>query len=79
MHDTINKARKHNIRVGAHPSFLDLQGFGRREMAMEPEECEEMVIYQIGALKAFLDIEKIPLSHVSVCSTSFTLTRSVSI
>ncbi|KAL3951915.1 hypothetical protein ACCO45_013632 [Purpureocillium lilacinum] len=65
MYKTVKAARRHGVRIGAHPSFLDLQGFGRREMKMDPVECEKMVIYQIGALKAFLDIEGIPLSHVS--------------
>ncbi|KAM4056608.1 lamB/YcsF family protein [Hirsutella rhossiliensis] len=37
----------------------------RHEMKMDPLECEKMVIYQIGALKAFLDIEGLDLSHVS--------------
>ncbi|KAJ4232315.1 hypothetical protein NW759_002703 [Fusarium solani] len=65
MYKTVKAAKKHNIKVGAHPSFPDLQGFGRREMKMDAIECEKMVIYQIGALKAFLDIEGLPLSHVS--------------
>lgn len=66
MQKTIKLALKHGVRIGAHPSFLDLQGFGRREMKMDSHECEMMVIYQIGALKAFLDIEGVPLSHISV-------------
>lgn len=66
MYKTVKAAQRHNVRIGAHPSYLDLQGFGRREMKMDDVECEKMVIYQIGALKAFLDIEGIPLSHISV-------------
>ncbi|PHH91283.1 hypothetical protein CDD83_1093 [Cordyceps sp. RAO-2017] len=65
MYETVKSAQRHKVRIGAHPSFLDLQGFGRREIKMDALECEKMVIYQIGALKAFLDIEGIPLSHVS--------------
>lgn len=67
MYNTVKSAKRNGTRVGAHPSFLDIQGFGRREMKMDPVECEKMVIYQIGALKAFLDIEEMPLSHISVC------------
>lgn len=66
MYKSVKAAQKNKIRIGAHPSFPDLQGFGRREMKMEELECEKMVIYQIGALKTFLDIEGIPLSHISV-------------
>ncbi|KAM3488037.1 hypothetical protein MY3957_008654 [Beauveria namnaoensis] len=65
MYKTVKAARRHGIRIGAHPSYLDLQGFGRREIQTDGVECEKMVIYQIGALKAFLDIEGIPLSHIS--------------
>lgn len=71
MYKTIKAAQKHNVRIGAHPAFPDLQGFGRREMKMDSVECEKMVIYQIGALKAFLDIEGIPLSHISVRTSFF--------
>jgi hypothetical protein len=38
MHSTVALAKKHDVKVGAHPSFPDRQGFGRRVMAMEPEE-----------------------------------------
>ncbi|RYJ03557.1 MAG: lactam utilization protein LamB, partial [Acetobacteraceae bacterium] len=48
----------------AHPSLPDLQGFGRREMAMGREELAACLIYQIGALSGFLAAEGMPLNHI---------------
>jgi UPF0271 protein len=64
MARTVRLARRHGVKVGAHPSLPDLQGFGRREMKMQPEELTDCILYQVGALKAFLDREGMPLSHV---------------
>ena len=64
MHRTVRLAKLHDVKVGAHPSLPDLQGFGRREMKMDPQELTDCLIYQIGALKAFLDAEDVPLNHV---------------
>jgi len=50
--------------VGAHPSLPDLQGFGRREMKIGREELANCLIYQIGALKGFLDAEGMKLNHI---------------
>jgi UPF0271 protein len=36
MNKTVELARENSVKVGAHPSLPDLQGFGRREMAIEP-------------------------------------------
>ena len=55
MARTVRLAKQHKVRVGAHPSLPDLQGFGRREMKMPREELTNCLIYQIGALKGFLD------------------------
>ena len=57
-------AKQHGVKVGAHPSLPDLQGFGRREMKMPREELANCMIYQIGALKGFLDAEGMPLNHI---------------
>ncbi|KAK4962846.1 hypothetical protein LTR10_000473 [Elasticomyces elasticus] len=46
------------------PGLPDIQGFGRREMKLSNEELTAMVRYQVGALKAFLDAEDVPLNHV---------------
>jgi 5-oxoprolinase (ATP-hydrolysing) subunit A len=64
MRDTVALAKAHDVTVGAHPSYPDLQGFGRRVMEMDPEELTAALLYQVGALKAFLDAEGMPLSHV---------------
>jgi UPF0271 protein len=64
MRDTVRAARRHGVGVGAHPSYPDLQGFGRREMAMDPEELTAAIVYQVGALKGVLDAEGVPLTHV---------------
>lgn len=64
MRRTVRLARGMGVKVGAHPSLPDLQGFGRREMKIGREELANCLIYQIGALKAFLDAEGMPLNHI---------------
>ncbi len=50
MHRTVQLALSHGVALGAHPSYPDLQGFGRRSMALQPGEITAMASYQIGAL-----------------------------
>jgi 5-oxoprolinase (ATP-hydrolysing) subunit A len=64
MRDTVALAKANDVKVGAHPSYPDLQGFGRRVMAMDPAELTAAILYQTGALKAFLDAEGMPLTHI---------------
>lgn len=64
MRETVRLAKRHGVAVGAHPSYPDLQGFGRREMKMRRDELAAAVIYQVGALKAFLDAEGMSLNHI---------------
>ena len=64
MRDTVGLAKAHDVKVGAHPSYPDLQGFGRRAMAMDRAELTAAVLYQIGALKAFLDAAGMALNHI---------------
>jgi UPF0271 protein len=61
---TVRLAREHGVRVGAHPSYPDRQGFGRRVMEVERDELAAILIYQIGALQGFLSAEGMELSHV---------------
>ncbi len=60
----VRLAKAHGVSVGAHPGFPDLVGFGRRDLDASPEEVYADVLYQIGALAAFLRLEGMPLHHV---------------
>ncbi|GEM89321.1 LamB/YcsF family protein [Oceanithermus desulfurans] len=64
MRRSIALARKHGVAVGAHPGFPDLVGFGRRDLAVTPEQAYADTLYQIGALAAFLKVEGALLHHV---------------
>ena len=64
MSETVKNCKQHNIKIGAHVGLPDLQGFGRREMKLLLEEHTANTIYQIGALKGFLDRESVALHHV---------------
>lgn len=64
IHTTVRNAAAAGIAVGAHPGLPDLVGFGRRVMALEPDELRDIVMYQVGALTAFLKAEGVPLNHI---------------
>ena len=62
MRHTVSLAETHGVAVGAHPSYPDLVGFGRRKMDLSPDEVKADLTYQIGALSAFTSSRK--LQHV---------------
>ncbi|WPC75539.1 5-oxoprolinase subunit PxpA [Vibrio porteresiae] len=64
MSRTIDLAIEHEVMIGAHPSYPDLQGFGRRAMAFSEQEISELLIYQIGALKALCESKNARLDYV---------------
>jgi UPF0271 protein len=64
MRRTVLLASAHGVAIGAHPSYPDLAGFGRRAMAMTADEVYETVLYQTGALAAMVRSEGLCLHHV---------------
>lgn len=64
MRRTVQMAKELGVRVGAHPSYPDLLGFGRRVMQISRQEARDYVLYQIGALRAFADALGVRLQHV---------------
>jgi UPF0271 protein len=64
MRKTVAAAHANGVAVGAHPGLPDLVGFGRRKMDISPAEAYAMVVYQVGALKGFLDPLGMVLHHV---------------
>jgi len=64
MRKAVALAKRQGVAVGAHPGLPDLMGGGRRYIKVEPAEIENYMIYQIGALKAFVEAEGMKLQHV---------------
>ncbi len=65
MRHTVRMARDAGVRVGAHPSFADLYGFGRRRISGErPEDLEAQLIYQIVAMQGMCAVEGHAMTHV---------------
>lgn len=64
MRDTVALAVAHGVAIGAHVSLHDLQGFGRREIAVTAAEVHALTLYQIGALHAFARAGGSRLTHV---------------
>src|SRR3954447_18559101 len=57
LRNTIRLARWCGVAIGAHPSFPDLGGLGRREMRVSPAEAEDFVLYQIAAVAGVASAE----------------------
>ncbi|WP_336517191.1 5-oxoprolinase subunit PxpA [Pollutibacter soli] len=64
IHKTVRLAQNSGVAIGAHPSYPDLQGFGRRNMPLDAQEIYDIVLYQVGAIAAFTKAAGIKLSHV---------------
>ncbi len=64
MNRTVALAAENGVAVGAHPGLPDPVGFGRRRMALRPEEVESIILYQTGALTAFLGKHGLELNHI---------------
>jgi UPF0271 protein len=72
--NTINLAKKHKVAVGAHPSFPDLMGFGRREMQLTQEEAKDYTIYQVSAVQGFARAAGTGLQHVKPHGSLYNMT-----
>jgi 5-oxoprolinase (ATP-hydrolysing) subunit A len=64
IRETVHAAVENGLQIGAHVALPDLLGFGRRQMAVAPADLHDYVLYQIGALKAFVEAEGGALGHV---------------
>ncbi|RUO72614.1 hypothetical protein CWI80_08690 [Pseudidiomarina sediminum] len=64
MQNSVRLAKAHGVMIGAHPSYPDLYGFGRRDMHFSADELRAQLLYQIGALDAICHAEQVPLAYV---------------
>ena len=64
MANTLALAKQHKVMVGAHPSYPDKQGFGRRSMAMSEKELTNCLHYQIAAIDGMAAVHGLTLEYV---------------
>ena len=64
MQRTVALCMEHGVAIGAHPSVFDREGYGRRELAVSPDEAYALALYQIGALQALTKAAGARLRHV---------------
>lgn len=60
----MRQAASRGVSVGAHPSYADLHGFGRRPMQLSDEELAAILTYQIGAMQALARVHGTSITHV---------------
>lgn len=66
MEATVKLCREKKVAVGAHPGYPDLLGFGRRKLAVTPEEARTYMLYQLGALQAFAQAQDMNIQHMKM-------------
>jgi 5-oxoprolinase (ATP-hydrolysing) subunit A len=64
IRETVRRAADVGLRIGAHPGYPDLQGFGRRAMGLTAGEVEDVVLYQVAALMGVARAEGVRVAHV---------------
>ena len=64
MHAAISAAKKHEVAVGAHPSFFDRENFGRKELTISNEEVFDAVACQLGIFQAIASALDVRPNHV---------------
>ena len=64
MGSVMKSADSHGVSIGAHPSFYDLHGFGRRQMSLSDAEIERLIAYQLGASLGVAAAEQVRVTHI---------------
>src|SRR6476659_2915797 len=73
MRRTVKLAAERGVAIGAHPGLPDLVGFGRRAMELTPQQAYDLVVYQIGAVQAFVVAQGATLRHVKPHGALYTM------
>ncbi|CAH9063815.1 5-oxoprolinase subunit A 3 [Pseudoalteromonas holothuriae] len=62
--NTLKLAKQHQVMIGAHPSYPDLQGFGRRSMNISPDALTNLIHYQVAALDGMAQVQGLSLTYI---------------
>ena len=84
IREALIKSKEKNVVIGAHIGFDDIKGFGYRDIDLDEDEIEALVLYQVGALMSFAKSYNLEIEHVrphgamyKKCATDFTFSCSV--
>ncbi|MFV0277805.1 MAG: 5-oxoprolinase subunit PxpA [Parahaliea sp.] len=64
LRKTLQLAARHQVRVGAHPAYPDLVGFGRRSMNLSRDELIATLLYQMAALDGMAASEGVQMDYI---------------
>jgi 5-oxoprolinase (ATP-hydrolysing) subunit A len=73
MRETVALALEHGVEIGAHVGLPDRVGFGRRRMELTPQQLHDDILFQIGALDAFVRAAGGGLAHVKPHGVLYTV------
>lgn len=76
MRKTVKNALQHGVMLGAHPGLPDLAGFGRRAMAVSPDDVYDLVVVQVGAMAAVAATQGARLHHVKAHGALYNMAAS---
>ena len=84
IREALIKSKEKNVVIGAHIGFDDIKGFGYRDIELDEDETEALVLYQVGALMSFAKSYNLEIEHVrphgamyKKCATDFAFSCSV--
>ncbi len=66
MATTIRLAKKHHVKVGAHPSFPDKENFGRKVINLAKNEIENSIYHQLKTFQEICQAEGLPINHIKL-------------
>ena len=72
IRETLLFCKEHNLAIGAHVGYPDIQGFGYRPMDLDEDETEATVLYQVGAVATFANSYSLPVEHVRLHGAMYT-------
>ena len=64
MQKTVEISKINNVSIGAHPSFKDLENFGRKRLNLPTSEIRKLIVDQIDILSNIADEKKMKVTHV---------------
>lgn len=72
IRETLLFCKEHNLAIGAHVGYPDIQGFGYRPMDLDEVETEATVLYQVGAVATFANSYSLSVEHVRLHGAMYT-------